>query len=847
MAIIYIESNTTGFGLEVAERSAAYEDTYFLTKSPSKYGFTDTILDKINIVSCDTSSFKDVERAIRRIENVSYVASTSDAFVEIAAHASHHFGLTGNCPKAVRLCRDKHKMQHILERQGVAYPATFSHIDEIPAHAFPIIAKPREGTGSVGVHLLSNRSEIRMREQTEYIFQEFVTGREFSVETFTDEFGHHILGITRKFTTKPPHFLEIAHTFPTVLAPEVAAQIHATVKNGLDAVGYKFGPAHTEIKIRDKEIFVIEINPRLAGGMIPKLMGNAFGWSIPDLYIKSHISGISQFFVPDFRFFNSVAFVIPTVGRPYVGLLFPNECESSGQFRHAGTNDGKYDFSDRAGYVIGTGLSERAATRAAITLRNKTRIIYEPPERTPTAQDVRRLVRSGAAYTPPPLIESILRIEKAHLLMLYRQGIINKESLLLLKEAVLEVEADTNIVTLQESDRGTYIDYENHIIERCGKSIGGMVHCGRSRNDINALHLIFVLQHASISIIERVLEFSSALIDTSRKNLSRPLPIYSQFQTALPGTVAHYLASICEPLLEKCGHLLNTLMSMKRSPLGASAGGGTSFNTDTAFTAELLGFSEGPLNSLAAISDKSNALRWMSSFLEISAALNRMVIDLQLWTMKEIDFVGLPEAMYGRSSAMPQKRNPYVLEWLRLQHVQNIGTFTAALTSISHLPTGNSYQASQSALTGVTQLSNAVLSMLLVLTYAAKGLEFHDHNTEAATFNAKAFATLAAENLVTQGRKSFREAHEEVDNAMSSTPVLYGMHNAPDVLIMTEITSAIELSERVTGGGGPARALVGRTLEKLTHTKQRSTYLCAEFKYRLASAQNNLNVSFKGA
>jgi biotin carboxylase len=42
-------------------------------------------------------------------------------------------------------------------------------------------------------------------------------------------------------------------------------------------VGFDFGPAHTEIRATPQGPVVVEINPRLAGGMIPELVRHATG------------------------------------------------------------------------------------------------------------------------------------------------------------------------------------------------------------------------------------------------------------------------------------------------------------------------------------------------------------------------------------------------------------------------------------------------------------------------------------------------------------------------------------------------------------------------------------------
>ncbi|MCS0465491.1 hypothetical protein LV178_08515, partial [Burkholderia mallei] len=59
-------------------------------------------------------------------------------------------------------------------------------------------------------------------------------------------------------------------------------RIERTVLRALDALGYAFGPAHTELRVRGDTVTIIEINPRLAGGLIPVLLGEVFDVDLLD-------------------------------------------------------------------------------------------------------------------------------------------------------------------------------------------------------------------------------------------------------------------------------------------------------------------------------------------------------------------------------------------------------------------------------------------------------------------------------------------------------------------------------------------------------------------------------------
>ena len=211
MAIIYIESNTTGFGQMLLDASLHYDETCFLVRDRARYAFIDRLPPGVRVIDCDTQSVDALERVVGEIANVRYVVSTSDAFIENAARLSERSA----CP-AIRAprsrCRDKLRLQDVLRDHGVPYPYTAAIDSAEAAHnlTYPVIVKPRQGTGSIGVRLVEHEPDFPDASDGALICQRFIPGTEFSVESFSDADGHHVLAVTRKFVTKPPHFLERA-------------------------------------------------------------------------------------------------------------------------------------------------------------------------------------------------------------------------------------------------------------------------------------------------------------------------------------------------------------------------------------------------------------------------------------------------------------------------------------------------------------------------------------------------------------------------------------------------------------------------------------------------------------
>ncbi|RRS01231.1 ATP-grasp domain-containing protein [Glycomyces terrestris] len=204
----------------------------------------------------------------------------SEAALRLADEVAHRLGLPANPARATAASVDKAAMRRLLqedERFAVAHRVAADR-DElaaaIAAHG-KVVAKPRDGAGSVGVRVLDAASDLAGITYP-VLAEEYLDGPEFSVEALSVDGGHRILGITEKFLF-PGTVVESGHLFPARLAPAAAAEVTAHVGDFLDLLGVRLGVTHTEVKLTAKGPKVIETHTRSGGDHIAKLVTLATG------------------------------------------------------------------------------------------------------------------------------------------------------------------------------------------------------------------------------------------------------------------------------------------------------------------------------------------------------------------------------------------------------------------------------------------------------------------------------------------------------------------------------------------------------------------------------------------
>ncbi|MRB61400.1 ATP-grasp domain-containing protein [Bacillus thuringiensis] len=228
--------------------------------------------------------------SIHNQKPIDIVFSFGERGVKSAALIKEKLNIVGNDLESVNLSKDKRATRQRLNDLNVS-TVNFRFcecVDNIEACAhsigFPIIIKPNEGTGSNGVtkfdstqqlsdFIYHNKDKISMP----VIIEEFLDGEEVSVEAISFKGCHYIVAITKKFTTKEPNFIEIAHELPLNLDEKLNLEIELLTKSVLNAIKHEVGPSHTEIKLTKDGPKVIETHVRPGGDKITDLLKLSYG------------------------------------------------------------------------------------------------------------------------------------------------------------------------------------------------------------------------------------------------------------------------------------------------------------------------------------------------------------------------------------------------------------------------------------------------------------------------------------------------------------------------------------------------------------------------------------------
>lgn len=241
----------------------------------------------LRVPSVYAGNYLDELEKICRENAIDALFSLNDLELPILASARERFAAAGtrlvvSAPKVIEICFDKMKTARFVESLGLNSPKTFTNLDEALAMlnrgalAFPLILKPRWGSGSIGIEIVRSQEELvetfafvrrkiarsilakASADADEILIQEAILDAEYGLDVMNDLQGNHIaVSVKRKLAMRAGETDKAI----TVNSPE------------LREIGHRLGNALRHVANLDCDIlerggkfYVLEMNPRFGGG-----------------------------------------------------------------------------------------------------------------------------------------------------------------------------------------------------------------------------------------------------------------------------------------------------------------------------------------------------------------------------------------------------------------------------------------------------------------------------------------------------------------------------------------------------------------------------------------------------
>jgi argininosuccinate lyase len=364
------------------------------------------------------------------------------------------------------------------------------------------------------------------------------------------------------------------------------------------------------------------------------------------------------------------------------------------------------------------------------------------------------------------LLSYELAASGTHARALRNAGVLSADELISILQGLKQLgsNAATSASFLDDSDAEDVHHFvEKQLVTLIGET-GYKLHSGRSRNEQIATDLRLYVRATIDQLRLDLAEWCSALADRAEQAADAAMPAYTHLQRAEPVLVGHWLMAYVQMFLRDADRLADCRKRLNVCPLGSGAVAGATLPLDREFMAETLGFDGPTANSIDATSDRDFAIEFVNTLSLLALHLSRWAEEMIVFSSQEYGFVSLPESYSTGSSAMPQKKNPDLLELVRGKSGRVIGHATTLMITLKGLPLAYNKDL-QETQQPIFDSSDTMLAMLPLVTGWMKAVEFDCERMLAAAQSGFMNAWAAATYLVKRGVPS-RLAHEQVGKAV---------------------------------------------------------------------------------
>lgn len=460
----------------------------------------------------------------------------------------------------------------------------------------------------------------------------------------------------------------------------------------------------------------------------------------------------------------------------------------------------------------------------------------------------------------------MLQASGSHLLMLEATGLIPREAASRIAQALLAMQEEgVEAIAPNPLLEDAYFNCEARLMELATPKYGGLLHVGRSRNDLGATMERMRARELLLDALEHGANLLQLLAERGVEHAQTIMTGYTHLQAAQPITFGYFMTGIGSALARDLERLHQAWARTNLCPLGAGALAATSFPLDRDMTARLLAFDSPLAHGLDAVASRDFAIEILFGLVGAATTLSRMATDMYVFSTSEFDLIEFPDSVAGTSSIMPQKKNLAFVEHLRAKPAHVLAGYTSMVTTVKGTHFTNTMDGNRESMRFFWDTAaEGIIALRLGNLAAANVRPKAQSMLEQSQLNFSCVTDLA-DLLVRRNGLSFRQAHHVVGAIVHE---VMNSGRAPDSINAENVARALRVVadaelrvsedeirdsldpkksvERRTVKGGPAAGRVGEMAADLKAAAARLSNWISDKRTALATADATLTEELTG-
>lgn len=181
--------------------------------------------------------------------------------------------------KALNICWNKAEVVEHLRKICVPHPETWSWeeaLNKAPLLSYPLFMKRIHGTGTKDARIIETRRDLEYWARPGFLFQEFLSGEEYTVDIISDLEG-------RVLATSPRKRLRVYGGLSICGVTIRDNEIDEYARRIVESLELP-GPSNVQCKRENGIVKFYDINPRFASGGLP--LAVAAGLNMPEILVR---------------------------------------------------------------------------------------------------------------------------------------------------------------------------------------------------------------------------------------------------------------------------------------------------------------------------------------------------------------------------------------------------------------------------------------------------------------------------------------------------------------------------------------------------------------------------------
>ena len=304
--IIFISSNKSGSSREAIK--AAERLGYLTVLFTNKQQFIEQRLefpDVHQMIFTELSDYQTLITGIQKLRNrglvIQAILSFIDPYVNVAAALEEKFCTNAVSSKSIMNMEDKVLTRNLLKNlRSSPYFTIYTSEDSLEdflkeqKEHLPLIVKSPISTGSKDVLPANDIYQLNLAmtkllnkyKDTPILIEEFLTGPQYLVETVVHDGTITIVAVIEQEITFQERFIITGYSLLAYMDKQFFDHLYETVCTIVEAFDMKNGACHLELRLVRGRWKLIEINPRISGGAMNRLIEVGYGINLVEETIQ---------------------------------------------------------------------------------------------------------------------------------------------------------------------------------------------------------------------------------------------------------------------------------------------------------------------------------------------------------------------------------------------------------------------------------------------------------------------------------------------------------------------------------------------------------------------------------